>query len=166
MALAIRNLNKNDIRTAFDCGHELLNKYLNKQVNQDIKRSLTACFVLVNAEQQVLGYYTLSSNSIPKETLPPALNKKLPPTYSDIPCVLLGRLAVDNSTKGMGYGEMLLMDALHRCLLHSQSLGIMAVVTDPIDQQAISFYQRYGFILLPGSGKMFLPMKTILGEMA
>jgi hypothetical protein len=37
----------------------------------------------------------------------------------------------------------------------------MAVVVDPIDEQAQHFYGRYGFIRLPKSGKMFLPMKTL-----
>jgi hypothetical protein len=37
----------------------------------------------------------------------------------------------------------------------------MAVVVDPIDEEAVSFYKKYGFIELPGSGKMFLPMNTI-----
>ena len=37
----------------------------------------------------------------------------------------------------------------------------MAVIVDPIDQEAIRFYKKYGFILLPDSGKMFLLMKTI-----
>jgi hypothetical protein len=37
----------------------------------------------------------------------------------------------------------------------------MAVVVDPISQHAIDFYTKYGFIMLPDSGKMFIPMKTI-----
>jgi hypothetical protein len=37
----------------------------------------------------------------------------------------------------------------------------MAVVVDPIDEDAVRFYQKYGFILLPDSGKMFLPMNII-----
>jgi hypothetical protein len=39
----------------------------------------------------------------------------------------------------------------------------MAVIVDPIDEEAINFYRKYGFILLPGSGKMFISMETISG---
>jgi GNAT superfamily N-acetyltransferase len=163
MAPEIRHLKKNDQRNDFDCGYELLNTYLQKQVSQDIKRSLADCYVLVNPESKVWGYYTLSSNSIPKEDLPSTLAKKLPPSYTDIPTVLLGRLAVDFTQKGRGYGELLLMDALLRCLGHSESVGTMAVVTDPMDDKAVEFYKHYGFILLPGSGKMFMPIKTVKG---
>ncbi|MBI9037023.1 MAG: hypothetical protein JEY97_02715 [Bacteroidales bacterium] len=54
------------------------------------------------------------------------------------------------------------MNALKRSYEVSKSeIGSMAVIVEPIDEQAIRFYERYGFILLPDSGKMFLTMKTI-----
>jgi hypothetical protein len=34
----------------------------------------------------------------------------------------------------------------------------------PIDEAAIHFYEKYGFILLPASGRMFIAMKTV-GEL-
>lgn len=37
----------------------------------------------------------------------------------------------------------------------------MAVVVEPINENAIKFYSKYGFMLLPDSGKMFLSMKAI-----
>ena len=37
----------------------------------------------------------------------------------------------------------------------------MAVIVDPLDDAAVKFYQKYEFIQLPDSGKMFLPMATI-----
>lgn len=37
----------------------------------------------------------------------------------------------------------------------------MAVVVDPIDDNARRFYLKYGFINLPDSGRMFIPMGTI-----
>lgn len=54
------------------------------------------------------------------------------------------------------------MDALLRCLwLSDESVGAMAVIVDPLDVGAATFYARYGFIALPDSGRMFLPMGTI-----
>jgi hypothetical protein len=43
----------------------------------------------------------------------------------------------------------------------SKKAGSFAVVVDPLDEEAEGFYTKYGFIQLPDSGKMFLPMKTI-----
>ncbi len=53
------------------------------------------------------------------------------------------------------------MDALKRCVEISDSLGVLAVVVDPYDEKAISFYKKFGFILIPSNNKMFIPIKTI-----
>lgn len=161
MELLIQVLEKKYDKSSFDCGHSLLDDYIKKQAKQDVNRDLSACFVLVDDKNIVKGYYTLSANSIKRDDFPESLQRKLPPSYNDIPTILLGRLAVDNTVKGNGFGEILLMDALTRSLKISESLGTIAVIVDPIDEKAQGFYAKYGFILLPTSGKMFLPMKTI-----
>jgi len=43
----------------------------------------------------------------------------------------------------------------------SGSIGSYAVVVDPISTHAEAFYAKFGFIALPDSGKMFIPMRTI-----
>lgn len=107
------------------------------------------------------GYYTLSNSSISKDIIPIDIQKKLPPSYTSIPVTLLGRLAVDTRFHGKGLGKLLLLDALYRCYDLSQKIGSFAVVVDSLDKEAEAFYFKYGFILLPDSGKMFLTMKTI-----
>ena len=37
----------------------------------------------------------------------------------------------------------------------------MAILVDPIDKDAVKFYKKYGFILSPDSGKMFISMETV-----
>ncbi len=146
----------------FSCGKDILDKYLHKQANQDIKRKISICFVLSDEDNNIKGYYTLSNDSIPQEQLPEKIKKKMPKSYVNLPTTLLGRLAVDVNYRRQGIGELLLLDALKRSFdISSESIGSMAVVVDPLDDEAISFYGRYGFILLPDSGKMFIPMKTI-----
>lgn len=73
----------------------------------------------------------------------------------------LGRLAIDKDFQGKGIGRILLIDALKRCFDTSVSIGAFAVIVDPLDNEAEMFYEKYGFVKLPDSGKMFLPMKTI-----
>lgn len=46
----IELLDKKHNRNDFDCEKELLNNYLKSQAGQDIKRKLSACFVLVDKE--------------------------------------------------------------------------------------------------------------------
>lgn len=162
MPLLIEILAKKHNKETFNCGQPLLDNYIQRQASQDVRRHLSVCYVLNDPENTVVrGYYTLSSNGISKKDFPDQLSKRLPPSYQDIPTILIGRLAIDNSLKGQGFGEILLLDALKHCLVISEIVGTLAVVVDPIDENAKRSYKKYGFILLPDSGKMFLPMKTI-----
>jgi len=156
------SLNPKHDKTKFCCGKILLDSYLQKQASQDVKRKLSACFVITDRSNSLIrGYYTLSNNSIPLNQVPENFRKKLPKTYKSIPTTLLGRLAIDKNEQGKGIGKILLVDALKRSYLLSKDIGSYAVIVDPLDTEAKSFYAKYGFIELPDSGKMFLPMKTI-----
>lgn len=146
----------------FCCEKEMLDNYIYRQASRDIKRKLSACFVLIDSSSNIIkGYYTLSNNSIPLALIPENIKKRLPKSYNSIPSTLLGRLAVDKNYQGQGIGKKLLIDALKRSNLISKSMGSFAVIVDPLDNDAQHFYAKYGFIILPDSGKMFLPMKTI-----
>lgn len=155
-------LNSSHNRNDFCCGKEILDIYFKTQATQDIKRKLSACFVLTGKPAAIVkGYYTLSNSSIPIDFIPEQIQKKLPKSYKNIPATLLGRLAVDLRYQGKGAGQILLIDALKRCNDISKTIGSFAVIVDPLDQNAEEFYLNYGFIKLPDSGKMFLPIKTI-----
>lgn len=155
-------LNPKHRKKEFSCGRNILDKYLHKQANQDIKRKLSVCFVLTDSKTETIkGYYTLSNNSISQDIIPSKLRRKLPKSYSLIPVTLLGRLATDKKFQRKGIGKILLIDALKRCYEISKNIGSFAVIVDPLDNDAESFYKKYGFTKLPDSGKMFLPMLTI-----
>jgi len=148
-------------KAAFSCGKTLLDSYLHTQAGQDIKRKLSACFILADNDNNVKAYYTLSSTAIDRHLLPEDIKRKMPPSYHNLPATLLGRLAVSVLHKGQGLGALLLADALKRSYnVSTTSIGSMAVIVDPIDEEAAGFYNKYGFIALD-SGKMFLPMETI-----
>ncbi|MEX0983306.1 MAG: GNAT family N-acetyltransferase [Bacteroidales bacterium] len=155
-------LNSEFDKEAFNSGNQILDRYLKEIANQDIKRKLASCFVHPDLDSNhITGYFTLSNSSIPPEMIPYKLKKKLPRGYQQIPVTLLGRLAVDVKFQGQGIGKLLLFDALKRSFLATNAIGSYAVVVDPTDENAEQFYKRYGFIWLPDSGKMFLPMKLI-----
>ncbi len=140
-----------------------MNAYIKTQISQDVKKKLAVCFVLLDESQtSILGYYTLSNGSIPYHDVPERLRKKYPRSYDYIPVTLLGRLALDKQIKGQGFGGRLLIDALKRSLKVAETdLGSVAVIADPLDEEAVEYYKHYGFVQLPDSGKMFLDMNTI-----
>ena len=83
-------------RSMFSSGSKPLDDYFQKQVTQDIRRRVTACFVAITIEQRIAGYYTLTAASILLSDLPDKIVKKLP-RYPSVPAVRMGRLAVDKS---------------------------------------------------------------------
>lgn len=128
-----------------------------------MERGVAVIWVLHDgAEDRIAGYYTLSNVTILLDELPEQLARRLP-KYPNLPATLLGRLAVDQDYKGRGLGGQLLFDALIRAFHVSSNVGSMAVVTDPKNEEAQSFYERYGFEPLATTGRprLFLPMGTI-----
>ncbi|SMG46650.1 GNAT family N-acetyltransferase [Dethiosulfovibrio salsuginis] len=150
--------NKEIDRTVFSCGIEELDRYIKKQVSQDIKRNLTKCHMAVNSDNDLIGYYTLSAFSVPLRSLPEDRAKKYP--YPLLPAVLLGRLAVDQSMQGKGLGGFLLQDGLLRIL--TLDIGVFAVFVEAKDETAKRFYGKYGFESIPQNDlHLFLPMDTV-----
>ena len=150
-------------RAAFFCEHEPLNRYLREQASQDVKKRVAAVYVLTPDGKTVAGYYTLSQYAIDAGSLPPEATRKLHvPKYEKLPATLLGRLARSREFRGMGIGEMLLVDALRRSLIHSRHIASLAVLVDAKDEKAVAFYRSYGFVVLPGHpNRLFVPMQSI-----
>lgn len=147
-------------RTRFNCGSEALDRYFREHVTQDARRRVAACFVALDEEHQIAGYYTLASASILLADLPASSGKKLP-RYPTVPAVRMGRLAVDQAFKGRGLGGALLADALDRAA-HSE-IAAYALMVDAKDASAAAFYRHHGFIVLPNSPlTLFLPLATVL----
>ena len=146
-------------RTAFRSDSEPLNRYLQNQATQDIRRRVAACFVALADGQRIAGYYTLASASLLLADLPPSTGKKLP-RYPTVPAVRMGRLAVDQEFKGQGLGGALLADALNRAA--RSEIAAFALMVDAKDEAAAAFYRHHGFIALPDSPlTLFLPLATI-----
>ncbi len=160
----IEALGKSHDRGTFNCGRAALDRYLHQQARQDAEKSVAAPFVLtVPPALRVLGYYTLSASLVNTSELPGALAKKLP-RYPQLPVTLLGRLAVDQSMKGKGIGQFLLMDALRRSLDAAVNIAAMAVLVDAKDEAAEVFYRHFSLLpLQQRPRRLFLPMKTVAG---
>lgn len=64
--------------------------------------------------------------------------------------------------QGRGLGAFLLMNALHRVLLASQTLAVHAMIVDARDDAAAAFYRKYGFIPFADDARqLLLPMATL-----
>jgi GNAT superfamily N-acetyltransferase len=157
----IERLAKSHERSQFACGRPLLDDWLKTRAGQFDRRDLARTFVAVApGESYVLGYYALASHRVRFDALPDDQARGLPKI--DVPVILLGRLAVDQSTRGKGLGSLLLIDALRRALQVSAEVGIRAVEVDALDEQARSFYLKYDFVtLLDDPNHLYLPIHVI-----
>jgi GNAT superfamily N-acetyltransferase len=159
----IEPFGKGHERSSFSCGRPALDDFIRARVSQYEKRRLGKTFVAVaSGDKQVIGYYTLAAGAVAFKHLPSDAARKLP--KHPVPVVLLARLAVDQSSQGMGLGERLLLDALQRALELSAGLGIHAVEVEALDAAAAAFYRKYGFIpLLDDPRHLHLPITTVEG---
>ena len=152
----------------FLCEDHELTEFLQNRALAEMTARASACFVLVPKADpdRIAGFYTLSAATISLGKLPPEMTSRLP-QYPNLPATLLGRLARDQSWRGEGLGDLLLMSALSRALGSTGSVGAVAVVTDPKNAKTADFYRRHGFRELGSGKRMFLPMAEIaacLGE--
>lgn len=157
--MTLKVLEKKHNRKGFSCGVLELDAYIKQYVSQDVKRKLAVCYVLDDENANVIAYYTLSSSSIDLNDIPDSLKNSL--KYTEIPVVIIGRLAVDVHYQGNKLGRILLIDALKRILEISALVGNHAVIVDPINKSAEEFYFKFGFIRLKDSKRIFLPLKTV-----
>jgi predicted GNAT family N-acyltransferase len=158
--LRIAPLGKLHDRASFTCGVESLDRYLKTQAGQDVRRKANAVFVLGSEAEpeRVLGYYTLCAMAISQGEVPEAARKHVP-RYPLVSCTLIGRLAVAKDQQGQRLGSILLADALLRAFQSANTVGSSMVVVDALDEAAASFYAAHGFMRLPDSLRLVMPMR-------
>lgn len=159
----VRQFDRDLIRGSrgFASGHSELDEWLFQYAGQRERSNNTRTFLaVVPATKQVVGYYATTTYRVEPDSEAErygAGRRKYP-----IPAVLLARLAVDRHWQGLGIGRQLLVDALQRCAVLSESVGFELLVVDAVDDEAITFYLRYGFTRFVGhSRKLFLTTKQL-----
>jgi len=147
-------------RKAFSSGVEALDRYLRELAFQDIKRRVAGCFVALDDDGAIAGFYTLAATHVPMNLLPADVVKQLP-RYPVVPAMLMGRLAVAAKYRGQGLGRALVADAAIRT--DRFKIGAFALVVDAKDDRAVGFYEANGFAMIPDeSRRLFLPIATAL----
>ena len=141
--------------------HPVLDEWLQRRaLAGDGLSSRTFVVCPEDSPKRVVGYYALAATKEQRGALPSAkLRQGMP---DEVPFFLIGRLAVDAAFQGRGLGSALLRDGLARCLKSSEMIGARAVVTHAIDDDAVVFYERYGFLRSPlGERLMLLPIEKV-----
>jgi predicted N-acetyltransferase YhbS len=148
-------------RTRFACGKPELDDWIKTQASQQERSGNTRTFLAVDNGERVVGYYATTTYRLDLDEAARACgvgSRQYP-----VPAVLLARLAVDREKQGTGLGAQLLIDALTGFADASRSVGFEVVVVHAIDEEAVTFYARFGFTrFVDHSLHLFMPVKNLL----
>ena len=132
------------VLTAFDCGEETLNSFLQKRALAAIA-ARTANTVVVCRGKKVVGYFSLANGAVAHEITSAKVRQNTP---DPIPATVLARLAVDKTEQGRKLGEELLQEAGKRALAGAKYSAARLLIVHALNARAVTFYQRYGFAFL------------------
>ncbi len=141
-----------------NCGQEHLDRWLPNHALDDQNLGKSATHVWADSEDIVLGYFTLLQTTI-RETDESLFRRFRPagfPRDQELPGVLLGKFALDESLQGRDYGFDLLSDAYINAFEAVRLIGGTVMVVEPIHDKVAAIYQEFGFKSVEGSNRMVL----------
>lgn len=155
----IEQLSSDHDRRSFTCGVGALDEHLRRFARQHAAANISRTYVAVDGAT-IRGYYSLAMAGIRRDNLPVKHADHFP--NFPLPVARLARLAVAELHQRKGLGELLLADALQRCLRLSDEIGMLGVVVDAKDEHARGWYERYEFERLPDSPlTLWIPTSSI-----
>lgn len=131
--------------TAFACGIESLDHWLQQRALKNQATGASRTFVVCD-ENRVVAYYALASSAVAVAASPGRFRHNMP---DPIPVVVLGRLAVDGSLQGSGLGRALVRDACLRVIAAADTIGIRGIIVHALSEPARAFYEQVGFEASP-----------------
>jgi GNAT superfamily N-acetyltransferase len=166
MIVEIRELERGDNRSDFDCGNGALNLFFHRYAGQNQFRHHIGVTYIALIDEQIVGYATVSPASLDADKLPS--RRKLP--FFPVPVLRIARLAVAAARQGLGIGKALLRFCFELAEKLRDEYGCVGVVVDA-KKEAKTFYEQFGFIALdavegrdmnnPPARAMYLPLAVI-----
>lgn len=110
---------------------------------------------------RIVGFFSLAAVELRAMDMPK--KERHGKSRINFPAILLGQIAVSRDFRGKGgVGGSLLHHAMRKAFDASCDVGGSFMVLDPLNDGLAGWYGRFGFKEIPGgSGRMFLPMKTV-----
>lgn len=152
---------RHDLSQFFNGIHPSLDLWLRERARASEGLSART-YVVCTADEpdRVVGFFSIAAAVEQRNALPSAKMRRGMPDH--VPLLLIGRLAVDAAWRGRGLGSALLVDALRRCLTASDIAGARGVVAHAIDELAVGFYERHGFVRSPlGERVMLMSIEVV-----
>lgn len=144
----------------FDCGEPTLNNWLLTRAIENMDSLASRTYIVsLESSRKVCGYYSLSMGHLLHVEVSSKHRRNMP---DRIPCVLIGRLAVDLRYSGKGLGTLLLQDAVMRAHRATEYVAARFIMLHSLNDKATQFYTMHGFKpMKDGSATLGLDLRLI-----
>jgi GNAT superfamily N-acetyltransferase len=134
-------LTEHHVTDGFSCGIDSLDLWLKRRSLKNQIQGASRTYVVCN-EMRVVAYYALASGAVTSTLTTGRFRRNMP---DPIPVVVLGRLAVDLTLQGKGFGRSLVRDAGMRVIHAADAIGIRGLIVHALSEEAKAFYEKVGF---------------------
>ena len=131
-------------------GTEALETYLHTLALAEQAQGLATVHVAVDADESILGFFTLSPLSLRLDQLSVALPSLAGAVYPQIGGYLLGRMGVHAARQRSGIGAAMVASA--EAIAQQSRTGGVFLAVDPKDDDLVGYYVKFGFERLAPHG--------------
>ncbi len=154
-------------RSAFTCGVKKVDSWLKNSISTQIKENRLRVWCVNNEDSELVGFYSLCSQSIQPQTAPGLATKG---EVHEIPVLYLPVIATTKKYQGCGIGTALMGHAIETSVEVSEKTGVAALVLDVMEDEnfhkRMEFYCRLGFNLIGYDNKrVYLSIKDAKASM-
>jgi GNAT superfamily N-acetyltransferase len=129
----------------FDSGEPELDEWLVRRGVRNQLAGFSRTYVTTDGDR-VMGYHSVSAFAVLRSDATGRARRQAP---TQIPAILLGRLAVDRRGHGHGLGAGLLRHAMELTVAASETIGVRMLVVTALHPRAAAFYERFGLSRSP-----------------
>jgi len=134
-------LTEHHVTDGFSCGIDSLDQWLIRRSLKNQIQGASRTYVVCD-ETRVIAYFALASGALTTTDATGQFRRNMP---DPIPVVVLGRLAVDKTLQGKGFGRSLVRDAGLRVIQAADAIGIRGMTVHALSDDARTFYEKIGF---------------------
>lgn len=143
---------------AFDSGEAETDEWLRASGLRTQRQGCARTRVLIRpGDPRVLGFYAIAPHDTHRDALPGSAAGGL----TVVPGYLVAQLAADRSIQGLGLGGELLLDALETIVGAAATAGGRLVIVDAIEEHAVGFYERYGFVRIAQTLRLYQKLSRV-----
>ena len=131
-------------------GNAPIDSYLHTMALAEQAQGLATVHVVLESDQSIVGFFTLSPLSLRLKQLSVALPSLSGAVYPDIGGYLLGRMGVHALRKDGGIAKAVVWRA--KQIAQQSGTGGVFLAVDPKDDDLVGYYAQFGFERLDSTG--------------